>query len=132
MGQRPASSAVYLLVLDFVILGLQLVMLSARVKRERLERYLSMANTSRRSGNAGDDSANGTNARTYQNYDAEERGVRLREEIEASESRREVEVRSEAEAGDNLGSWLSDLDSGEAVVARLYLFDLLRDSLDGV
>ncbi|KAF1990493.1 DUF1746-domain-containing protein, partial [Aulographum hederae CBS 113979] len=76
IGQRGPTSRIHILLLDLLILGLQLVMLTAVLERQKQKHRVSRSSR-RRSPQSNDDESQTTS----QDHDAEERGV-IRESSE--------------------------------------------------
>ena len=128
VGQRAPTSKACLILFDLALLALQLLLLAARAKRSCLEQYLAAE------GSHGAivrrpveilsherELASSAYPTSTQTYDAEERGVQMHEELEVAEIQNNAQIGTETFNDSIYRTWLSELDSGEAIVANLCL-----------
>ncbi|KAF2140892.1 uncharacterized protein K452DRAFT_309355 [Aplosporella prunicola CBS 121167] len=136
IGQQGPTSKFHLLLLDLLILALQLVMLSAYLKSYKLKKNKEPTETNTGARTAG--AARGTTAaRPRQDVDSEERGI-LRRSSSLSDlqdrtppsERDELLNDTRSLGSSSLAATLDTLESGQAVVADLYVADTVREQVN--
>ncbi|KAL0255091.1 hypothetical protein SLS55_009619 [Diplodia seriata] len=138
IGQQGPSSKLRLFLLDFFILVLQVVMLAATLKLQKVKRRktpdASSSSSDATPEGAGESST--AQAPTRQDVDSEERGILRRSSTLSTLQDRAPDERDEllGDAADvpesSLQASLDALNSGQAVVAELFIFDTVREQVD--
>ena len=118
---------------DLALLLLQLLLLAAHAKRAYLEQNLAIDGSNAFVSQRPVESliqerrlASAAQSSLAQTHDAEERGVQRHEELERAETQGDTNVIAETLDLDNLNVRLSELDSGEAMVASLQISGIVR------
>lgn len=132
IGQQGPTSKLRLFLLDCFILALQLVMLAATLKLQNVKRRKG-SNASGGEPSAGEGPA--SPAAPRQDVDAEERGMLRRSSTLSTLRDRSPGERDEllSDGGTPSSSPQTTLDvlnSGQAVVAELFILDTIREQLD--
>jgi hypothetical protein len=133
IGTKGPVSKIHLILLDLFILGLQLVLLSANVKRRGAKDRLKQDVSSRSNDQADTASvASPTNLNPSQDIDAEEQGL-LRRSMSIS-SAYGTQTEPQTQSGSNehetnrpSSALLDALVSGQVVIAELRVADTVRD-----
>lgn len=132
IGQHGQASKPHLILLDFVVFGLQLVMLSATLKVQKIKKRgqvrTSTADTTQADAEPSSPSAG-------QDVDSEERGV-LRRSSTASNlqdlvpNERDQLLDDEETPSTDSQTIMDTLSSGQALVAELFVADTVREQFD--
>ncbi|OJD29495.1 uncharacterized protein BKCO1_790001 [Diplodia corticola] len=151
IGQQGPSSKLRLFLLDCFILALQVVMLAATLKLQKVKKRRRRNSSSSISSSSdattregGDAVAEGpsttTTTATRQDVDSEERGILRRSSTLSTttmQDERTPDERDELLGGGDAAlpasspqAALDALNSGQAVVAELFIFDTVRDQID--
>ena len=127
VGQKAPTSKAYLIIFDLALLILQLLLLAARTRHSGLEQFLAADGSSGATVRQPVESlTNSANTTVAQTYDAEERGVQKREELEVAEMQSDTDTCTDAFNDSSYRTMLSELDSGMAIVANLCIFDVFH------
>ncbi|KAK7544436.1 uncharacterized protein J3D65DRAFT_19996 [Phyllosticta citribraziliensis] len=133
IGQHGQASKSHLILLDFVVFGLQLIMLSATLKMQKVKKKGELVRTSTAGTTQAD--AEPSSPSAGQDVDSEERGV-LRRSSTASNlqdlvpNERDQLQGDEEPPGTDPQTILDTLSSGQALVAELFVADTVREQFD--
>ncbi|KAK8213954.1 hypothetical protein IWZ01DRAFT_220667 [Phyllosticta capitalensis] len=137
IGQHGQASKLRLTLLDFLTFGLQLVMLSATLKLQRVKKKGEPIRRGSTSANASASIADveSLSSSAGQDVDSEERGV-LRRSSTASNlqdvvpNERDQLLGNEEAPGTDPQAVLDTLSSGQALIAELFVADTVREQFE--
>lgn len=135
IGQQGPTSKLRLFLLDCFILALQLVMLAVTLKLQTVKRKREPETTGGDSASAGEGADSASPSASRQDVDSEEQGILRRSSTLSTLQDRVPDERDELLSDGGLPesspqAALDALNSGQAVVAELFILDTVREQVD--
>ncbi|KAF4311677.1 hypothetical protein GTA08_BOTSDO12855 [Botryosphaeria dothidea] len=135
IGQQGPTSKFRLFLLDCFVFSLQVVMLAATLKLQKVKRKKESTSSNGDSTSTGAGEGSASRSTTRQDVDSEERGILRRSSTLSTlqdrvPSERDELLNDEEIPESNPQATLDALNSGQAVVAELFILDTVREQVD--